>query len=408
MRAIKLAPVAVAASLLLAACRSETLGPTDRGPVGGSANHAAEPADPTRDVPYDLMAVDFTDPAHGWIVGNDPDQNVSVILRTSNGGLTWERLLEMGDESLVDVDFVDEHTGWAVGIEGQIYQTTDGGESWKVDAPTAWAVQRDSGARVVKEGSAVLLSESIATLFFVDSKVGWAAGEAPTGNGLEFRGLLLGTVDGGRTWTELKDSEGQSIPFVITDLWFTDQRAGWAAGGDIEKGEEDVILHTTDGGRSWQRQTTGVPQYHRAVQFVDDRRGYLVGMTLDVVDDVPGPSKILVTEDGGQTWTVAFTAERSFYDVHFVDAQRGWVVGERASIYFTVDGGQTWRQQSRFATKGSKKVGRPATYRPKPKTDAVPGTPEYDAAMELPSLRALYFGKGGGWAAGDRLVLKRK
>ena len=34
-----------------------------------------------------------------------------------------------------------------------------------------------------------------------------------------------------------------------------------------------------------------------------------------------------------------------FYDVKFVDAQTGWIVGEFGNIYHTTDGGQTWKEQ---------------------------------------------------------------
>ena len=75
-------------------------------------------------------------------------------------------------------------------------------------------------------------------------------------------------------------------------------------------------------------------------------------------------SILLSTADGGKTWTVhkitsaaqkELSAEEAvasqdpvLYDVQFLDAQNGWVVGEFGRIVQTTDGGQTWteRQQS--------------------------------------------------------------
>ena len=36
-------------------------------------------------------------------------------------------------QSFLDVDFVNATTGWAVGLRGDIYQTTDGGNTWSTD-----------------------------------------------------------------------------------------------------------------------------------------------------------------------------------------------------------------------------------------------------------------------------------
>ena len=42
----------------------------------------------------------------------------------------WQNPLPQGN-NLLDVFFIDENTGWAVGVKGSIIHTTDGGESWK-------------------------------------------------------------------------------------------------------------------------------------------------------------------------------------------------------------------------------------------------------------------------------------
>ena len=37
--------------------------------------------------------------------------------------------------------------------------------------------------------------------------------------------------------------------------------------------------------------------------------------------------------------------KESFYDIYFVDAQLGWIVGARSTILHTTDGGKTWNNQ---------------------------------------------------------------
>ena len=36
-----------------------------------------------------------------------------------------------------------------------------------------------------------------------------------------------------------------------------------------------------------------------------------------------------------------------FYDVKFVDAKKGWIVGEFGKIMYTENGGETWAEQER-------------------------------------------------------------
>ena len=75
----------------------------------------------------------------------------------------------------------------------------------------------------------------------------------------------------------------------------------------------------------------------------------------------------MTTTDGGATWSYqkVKAAEREsaqeelvaadpvFYDVHFVDAQHGWIVGEFGKIFYTSDGGSSWTEQNESLLKDS-------------------------------------------------------
>lgn len=325
---------------------------------------AAAYVDITKEMPYDFVAVDFISVSRGWIVGNDAENNVSVVARTTDGGATWSRTAEIVGETLLDVAFADEENGWAVGVEGIVYRTTDSGRTWAPEPDSDWTtVHTHEPVRIPSKTNAdtpLITNESIASIVFTDARTGWAAGDTPTGEGVNLRGLVLGTTDGGKTWTELTSASGAAIP-SLDDVWFVDANNGWAVGGTIDDRQEDVLLHTTDGGRTWQSVKTGTAQYLRGVHFVDAQHGWVVGMTIDAVDESQGPSKILATEDGGKTWAVQFTAPRSFYDVTFASAERGWAVGDRATVYATTDGGKSWRQQTRFDVRGGAVVKAPAS-----------------------------------------------
>lgn len=87
------------------------------------------------DEDYILKAVSFCDAEHGWAVGE-----AGYTYRTSDGGETWEKqggLYDMdeygsiiSEPSLFDVVAVDPQTAWAVGIQGVVTSTLDGGKTW--------------------------------------------------------------------------------------------------------------------------------------------------------------------------------------------------------------------------------------------------------------------------------------
>jgi photosystem II stability/assembly factor-like uncharacterized protein len=74
-----------------------------------------------------LTGVDLHDRARGWAVGHD-----AIILRTRDGGLTWESVYSAPEEErpLLDVWFEDAEHGFAVGAYGYFLETRDGGDTW--------------------------------------------------------------------------------------------------------------------------------------------------------------------------------------------------------------------------------------------------------------------------------------
>ncbi len=74
-----------------------------------------------------LTAIFFFDRKLGWAVGHD-----AIILRTYDGGETWERVYHAPEEErpLFDVWFRDAEHGFAIGAYGLLLRTTDGGDTW--------------------------------------------------------------------------------------------------------------------------------------------------------------------------------------------------------------------------------------------------------------------------------------
>lgn len=119
-----------------------------------------------------LTGVYFNDRDLGWVVGHD-----SVILRTSDGGSSWEIVNWAPEEEnpLLDVWFSDAENGFAVGAYGSFYRTSDGGATWSFEPISEWDFHLHHVARSA-EGRLYMAAEA---------------------------GMIYRSDDGGTTWAEL-------------------------------------------------------------------------------------------------------------------------------------------------------------------------------------------------------------
>lgn len=206
------------------------------------------------------------------------------------------------------VYFTSDKRGWIAGDGGQVLRTDDGGKTW---------AQQQSG-----------VEESINDIYFRDNSDGYLL----AGN------RILSTEDGGATWRAAHTFAPAEFGGASPDLYsvrFATKKRGWIV-GSVSRGSDVVdslLLYTDDGGASWQRRPAPVRVELLHLDFVGERRGWIVG----------DRGTILRTEDGGTTWTRQDSATTAtLYHVEFVDDDDGWAVGERSTILRTNDGGRTW------------------------------------------------------------------
>src|SRR5205807_2953048 len=87
-------------------------------------------------------------------------------------------------------------------------------------------------------------------------------------------------------------------------------------------------------------QTSGTLAPLSGVSFADLSHGWVAG------GGNGAPGTILVTSDGGQTWTQQLTdTGGGLVGIAFRDLSHGWAVGYRGTVYATTDGGVTWSPQ---------------------------------------------------------------
>jgi photosystem II stability/assembly factor-like uncharacterized protein len=137
-------------------------------------------------------------------------------MHTGDGGATWigqglkNPMVEFNN--LLSVFFIDDQTGWVIGVNGTIMKTTDAGKTWEL---------QNAG-----------VSNELQGIFFVDANTGWITGDA---------GTIVHTKDGGATWNIQKSG----VRDTLRSAYFNSPQEGWVVGS------EGAILHTTDGGVTW-------------------------------------------------------------------------------------------------------------------------------------------------------------
>src|SRR5262249_48060295 len=158
-----------------------------------------------------LNSIWFLDSERGWAVGS-----AGLLLKTANGGETWDVVPTGRVEDLWSVKFLSRDRGIIVGEDGLILMTGNGGSEWN---------RQDSGT------SRALLGLALAPDYAV------AVGEG---------GLILRTDNFG-TWTAIGSGTDETLNAVALS-----KENCWAVGS------KGVTVGSSDKGRSWKLAHTAV------------------------------------------------------------------------------------------------------------------------------------------------------
>jgi len=115
-------------------------------------------------------------------------------------------------------------------------------------------------------------------------------------------GVLLMSVDGGKTWTEPAPRiEGAALDQVQ----FPDFQHGWTSGVTVEPLARDpFFLATADGGKTWRRRPVFNDTHYGSIQqfwFESAKSGQLI---LERSQAAPPEYEVYATSNGGDTWTI--------------------------------------------------------------------------------------------------------
>ncbi len=270
-----------------------------------------------------------------------------------------------------DIAFASGSIGFVVGGNGLVYRTTDAGETWTIVASLN-AYLRSAGFASPTKGWIGTLDNEQVLLETLDGGSTWTnitariAGASPTGIcGIwvvdeqvayavgRFDGppIVIKTTNGGQSWTA-QDLSELGVGTLI-DVFFFDALNGVAVGGTRRDLSGDaVVVGTTDGGVTWSiRHRSKVEQgiggeWGWKISFPTPDVGY-ASIEYPFANFTGAEAKVLKTVDAGLTWepltVTGSTRPAGLQGIGFIDANTGWV-GGRGTSSFTDDGGETWTQ----------------------------------------------------------------
>jgi len=234
-----------------------------------------------------LTGVFMHDGQLGWAVGHD-----EVVVRTRDGGLTWERVYYSpeGEKPLLDVWFADARRGLAVGAYGELLATSDGGDTWEPRRVSGDDDFHLNHIVAAADGALYLAAEAGHLYRSLDGGESWEAlaspyngsffGVLPLADGtlLAFglRGHLYRSEDGGATWTRLETGTEATLMAGVE----------LAGGRVVIAGLAGAVLRSADGGRSFRG------------EVLEDRRGRVAVVALE-------GSLLLLGEGGSRRLEVA-------------------------------------------------------------------------------------------------------
>ena len=274
------------------------------------------------------------------------DQNIvwaggtaGTVLRTRDGGDTWERHPVSGAERL---DFRGIHAisaaeAWALSIgngpASRIFHTADGGTNWTEQF-------RNTDATAFYD-----------CITFFDARHGVAYSDAS-----HDRTVILRTEDGGAHWTLLPET---AVPAPLKGeggfassnscAISVDSKHGWIAAS--EPGAR--VFRTNNAGKTWVV-AGSVPVVHdsaaglTALSFRDANHGIgvaaIVGRGVMARDTVP--EAVATTADGGVTWKLVHrpASPGALSGVALVPgaSDRTAVIASYGGLFVSTDGGDSW------------------------------------------------------------------
>jgi len=197
-------------------------------------------------LPFDTIgtysSVLFTSVDTGFMIGS-----FGMLLKTTNGAETWTAKNLHWHADLNSINFINHDTGYIVGGHKKVFITYNAGNDWETYSVNDYGWMMD--------------------VEFTTKEIGFIGKE----------GMLLKSNNGGKNWTKKIDCQSCSF----RDIDFPNPNIGYITTGDS-------IYKSTDGGLSWNVQPGGFPNLILSIDFVNSELGYAVGVNGTILKTTTG------------------------------------------------------------------------------------------------------------------------
>ncbi len=286
-------------------------------------------------VNVNLYDIEFFDANIGWAVGDN-----GTVIKTTNGGANWIFMANPTHGSgkvLNNLSVVDANTMYFVGGHATLIKTTNGGQSWieirngpfgsgngfagihMLNASTGWVCGGNNTLRTFNSFQNYDSSYlNQVSLYDIYFK--------DLSNGLiPSFGKVYKTTNGGTNWFDSNVPTGSAVPNFYK-IAVAENQYAWVVGGG-------KVYRTTNFGDSWVGTDT-IPNISiQGIFFINKNTGYAGG----------GRNQVFKSTDGGYNWirektdttTLAFISS-----IWFADNMTGWYTGGIGKIYHTTTGGE--------------------------------------------------------------------
>ncbi len=209
--------------------------------------------------------------------------------------------LTLMKETFNDIQFVNDE-GIAIANKGIILTSKDKGKNWSI---SKWG------------------EFNLNDLCMLNSREGFIAADS---------GVLLLTEDSGRNWRVI---DTRDVTMNFKSISFSENRG-------IATGTKGRIYVTEDRGLNWSVKT--ISESKRKNKLVDLNSVFFVDK--DNIWITGNDGIILHSTDGGNTWQQNKFREYNYYAIAFISKDEGFVAGENGILIHTVNSGTNWRSDT--------------------------------------------------------------
>jgi photosystem II stability/assembly factor-like uncharacterized protein len=237
----------------------------------------------------------FFDSSNGYAIGGTYLQSGKLI-KTTNSGLNWFTIIDNINPThkyFYNMNFANQETGYLSSFDG-VYKSTNSGNNW-------------SQILYVNEIGAEIFSYKKIHFFNVN-----------TGIYLSDSGKIYKTTNAGNNWS-VNFIQYQT---VFRDIAFLDNSTGFAVG------LWGKVIKTTDQGSNWQEISFGTTESLYSIEFTNNLTGYL---TKD--------KGVLKSTDAGNSWfEVLQLLNDTLFSEFFLNPEEGFVAGTKGKLFKTTTG----------------------------------------------------------------------